>query len=117
MVSYKVVSGDVLGSIAIRHGVRIEDIKSWNNLSSNTIRSGQRLTIWTKQSRAVATSTRAVSKEPVLLSPETKTYIVQPGDTLWDISKKVPGLTVEKIKTLNNLKSNSLQPGQKLIVG
>jgi membrane-bound lytic murein transglycosylase D len=117
MVSYKVVSGDVLGSIAIRHGVRIEDIKSWNNLPNNSIRAGQRLTIWTNQSRAVAASASVVSKEPILLAPDTKTYIVQPGDTLWDISKKVPGLTVEKIKTLNNLKSNTLQPGQKLIVG
>jgi membrane-bound lytic murein transglycosylase D len=117
MVSYKVVSGDVLGSIAIRHGVRIDDIKSWNNLSSNTIRAGQRLTIWPNQSRVVSTNTSTAAKEPIILSPDTKTYIVQPGDTLWDISKKLPGLTVEKIKTLNNLKSNNLKPGQKLIVG
>jgi membrane-bound lytic murein transglycosylase D len=117
MVSYKVVSGDVLGSIAIRHGVPIDDIKSWNNLSSNTIRAGQRLTIWPNQSRVVSTNTSTAAKEPIILSPDTKTYIVQPGDTLWDISKKLPGLTVEKIKTLNNLKSNNLKPGQKLIVG
>jgi membrane-bound lytic murein transglycosylase D len=46
-----------------------------------------------------------------------KTYIVQPGDTLWDISKKLPGITIEKIKSLNNIRGNKLQPGQKLIVG
>jgi len=28
----------------------------------------------------------------------------------------LPGLTVEKIKSLNNLKNNSLKPGQKLII-
>lgn len=115
-ITYKVVSGDVLGSIAIQYGVRIGDIKSWNNLSSNSIRAGQRLVLWVSPSKAVV-SARGVASEPVLLSPDTKTYIVQPGDTLWDISKKLPGLTVEKIKTLNNLKSNNLQPGQKLIVG
>jgi membrane-bound lytic murein transglycosylase D len=65
----------------------------------------------------VSTNTSTAAKEPIILSPDTKTYIVQPGDTLWDISKKLPGLTVEKIKTLNNLKSNNLKPGQKLIVG
>jgi len=27
------------------------------------------------------------------------------------------GLTIEKIKELNNLKSNKIKPGQKLIVG
>ncbi len=115
-ITYKVVSGDVLGSIAIQHGVRIDDIKSWNNLSGNTIRADQRLVLWVSPSKAVASS-RSVAVDPILLSPDTKTYIVQPGDTLWDISKKLPGLTVEKIKTLNNLKTNNLQPGQKLIVG
>ncbi len=32
-IVYKVRSGDVLGSIAIRHNVRVSDIKKWNNLS------------------------------------------------------------------------------------
>ena len=47
----------------------------------------------------------------------SKTYVVQPGDTLWDISKKFEGLTIEKIKTLNNLDNAKIQPGQKLIIG
>jgi membrane-bound lytic murein transglycosylase D len=115
MKTYQVVSGDVLGSIAIRHGVSIQNLKSWNNLSSNTIRVGQRLIVWVPPTQTIVKN--SVSKESILLSPATKTYIVQPGDTLWDISKKVPGLTIEKIKSLNNLKSNNLQPGQKLIVG
>jgi membrane-bound lytic murein transglycosylase D len=49
--------------------------------------------------------------------PDSKTYTVQPGDTLWDISKKFEGLTIEKIKSLNNLNNSRLQPGQKLIIG
>jgi len=115
MTTYKVVSGDVLGSIAIRHRVSVQDLRTWNNLNGNTIRVGQRLVVWMAPGSSTAKNT--VSAEVILLSPDTKTYIVQPGDTLWDISKKVPGLTVEKIKSLNNLKSNNLQPGQKLIVG
>lgn len=115
MTTYKVVSGDVLGSIAIRHKVSVQDLRTWNNLNGNTIRVGQRLVVWMAPGSNPAKNT--VSAESILLSPDTKTYIVQPGDTLWDISKKVPGLTVEKIKSLNNLKSNNLQPGQKLIVG
>lgn len=115
MTTYKVVSGDVLGSIAIRHRVSVQDLRTWNNLNGNTIRVGQRLVVWMAPGSSTAKNT--VSAEAILLSPDTKTYIVQPGDTLWDISKKVPGLTVEKIKSLNNLKSNNLQPGQKLIVG
>jgi membrane-bound lytic murein transglycosylase D len=118
LISYRVRSGDVLGSIAIRYRVRVTDIKKWNNLYTDRIHQGQRLAIWVIPSGAISsTKSPSSSTQPTLLSPDTKTYIVQPGDTLWDISKRLPGLTVEKIKSLNNLKGNSLKPGQKLIVG
>lgn len=119
-VIYKVRSGDVLGSIAIRYGVRVNDIKKWNNLRSNTIRVGQRLNIWMRgaatpsQAMASARTPAAITPMPV---PDSKTYVVQPGDTLWDISRKFEGLTIEKLKTLNQLSNNKIQPGQKLIIG
>ncbi len=110
---YKVRSGDVLGSIAERYGVRVADIKKWNSLSGNTIRAGQRLSIWTYPVR-ISASTRNLNS---LLSPNSKTYIVQPGDSLWEISKRLPGVTVERLKSLNKLKGNKLKPGQKLVIG
>ena len=114
--TYRVKSGDALGSIAMRHNVRIDDIKSWNTLRGNLIHPGQLLNIWILPSTKVTASTnRAASPSPV--PADGKVYIVQPGDTLWDISKKFEGLTVERIKSLNSLKGNKLQPGQKLIVG
>ncbi len=114
-VVYKVRSGDVLGSIAIRYGVKVADLKKWNNLRSSTIRTGQRLTVWVKpgtRSTAIASNKRST---PVVVSGST-TYVVQPGDTLWDISKKFQGLTIEKIKSANKLNGNKIQPGQKLII-
>ncbi len=116
IVSYKVRSGDVLGSIAMRHHVRVIDIKKWNNLHSDRIHAGQRLAIWVIPSGAVASVRAQNATQSLILSPDTKTYIVQPGDTLWNISRRIPGLTVEKIKSLNNLKDNGLKPGQKLII-
>jgi membrane-bound lytic murein transglycosylase D len=116
---YYVRYGDALGTIAQRFGVSVRSLKQWNNLRGNLIRTGQRLTIWVAPS-ANHTPIKQVSASA---SPSTsslndnKTYIVQPGDTLWDISKKIPGITIERIKSLNNLKGNKLQPGQKLIVG
>ena len=122
LVAYRVRSGDVLGKIAERYHVRVGDIKNWNKLNSNTIRIGQRLNIWIlptahqSYKAAVATNTPSTNEQP-LLAPDSKIYTVQPGDTLWDISRKFEGLTIEKLKTLNNLKSTKLQPGQKLIIG
>lgn len=113
-IVYKVRSGDVLGSIALRYHVRVSDIKKWNNLSSNTIRIGQRLNIWLKPSQSGAVASAAQTSNPI---PNSKTYVVQPGDTLWDISRKFEGLTIEKLKSLNNLNGNKIQAGQKLVLG
>lgn len=118
LVIYRVKYGDVLGSIAQRHHVRIDDLRKWNSLHSNVIRSGQKLNIWVLAALKVS-QTNAPAPQPSTIpaSVDNKTYVVQPGDTLWDISKKFQGLTIEKIRELNNLKTNKLQPGMKLIVG
>ncbi|MTI20022.1 LysM peptidoglycan-binding domain-containing protein, partial [Fulvivirga sp. RKSG066] len=96
-------SGDVLGTIAERYKVRISDIRHWNNLSGNTIRIGQRLSIWQKPGYQPA----HVQMSPKIMTSAdgSKMYTVQPGDTLWDISRKFEGLSIEKLKTLNKLES------------
>lgn len=114
-IVYKVRRGDVLGSIAIKHKVTVAQIKKWNNLRSTMIRDGQLLRIYRKGGAPVTTSVaKNVPRQPL---NGTQTYTVQPGDTLWTISRKFDGLTIEKIKTLNNLNGNKIQPGQKLILG
>lgn len=117
-IVYKVKSGDVLGSIAIRHGVKVSDLRKWNNLSGNMIRSGQRLNIWLRPSARASSvaSSKPKSTAPVPV-PGSKTYVVQEGDTLWDIARKFEGLTVEKIKSLNNMTNSKISAGQKLIIG
>lgn len=111
-VAYKVKSGDVLGKIAQNHGTTVTNLKAWNNLSSNNIRVGQTLYIYTKNGsfdNSIAQNTGT--------SGNQKVYTVQPGDSLWLISKKLNGVTVDQIKRLNNLNSNQIKPGQKLIIG
>jgi membrane-bound lytic murein transglycosylase D len=44
-VVYRVQSGDVLGSIANRHGVSVRQLREWNGLNSTMIRVGQKLYI------------------------------------------------------------------------
>jgi membrane-bound lytic murein transglycosylase D len=43
-------------------------------------------------------------------------YMVQPGDTLWNIAKRYNGVTVEMIKDINNLRNTDIRPGTKLKV-
>ena len=49
MVTYRVKSGDVLGSIANRYGVKVRDIQEWNNLRGTRINIGQKLIIYTSR--------------------------------------------------------------------
>lgn len=107
--TYKVKSGDVLGTIASKHGVTVTQIKSLNNLSSNLIKVGQTLKINPSSVSNIA------ENQTKSISP--RTYIVQPGDSLWIISKKHNGLTIDELKRLNNLNTNNIKPGQKLIIG
>jgi hypothetical protein len=48
-------------------------------------------------------------------APDDKTYTVKQGDTLYNISKRF-GLTVDDLKTLNNMADNNIRIGQKLVV-
>ena len=111
-ISYKVKSGDALGTIANRHGVTLTQIKQWNNLGSNLIKEGQILIIHSNSTLS--------SSKPVALNSDnlrsSKIYTVRPGDSLWTISQK-HSLSVEQIKRLNNLNTTQIKPGQRLIVG
>ncbi len=113
-VVYKVKYGDALGLIAQRYHVRLDDLRKWNNIRGNLIRTGQKLTIWVMPSPATLQKSAAVV--PVA-TPSNNTYIVEQGDTLWDISRKFKGVTVEKLKAINNLKTNQVSPGMRLILG
>lgn len=47
---------------------------------------------------------------------QERMYIVQKGDSLFSIAKKHPGVTVENLKSWNEIKGESIQPGMKLKV-
>ncbi len=71
LIVYRVQYGDVLGLIAQRHHVRIDDIRKWNNLHSNLIRTGQRLNIW-------VIPTQKVSQLKPRVATPTESKIGQP---------------------------------------
>lgn len=109
---YRVKSGDYLGKIASRHGVTVSQIKRWNRLRSNKLKIGQRLTIHSRKKKAT-TSKRVNNSSPVA-DENTRIYTVKNGDSLWSISQKFPGVTIQKIKKWNDISGNNLKPGTKL---
>jgi len=95
--TYIVKSGDTLWSIARQFGVSVEELKEKNNLTSNSLKINQILLI--------------PSEEEV----PGDYYIVQVGDSLYSISRRY-NLTVDELKRLNNLTSNTLTIGQRLLI-
>lgn len=100
--TYTVQAGDTLYAIASRFGVSVNDLKSANNLTSNTLRIGQVLRIPT------------TTPTPTPPSSGT-TYTVQSGDTLYRIAQNF-GVTVKELIDLNNLTSTVLSVGQQLLI-
>lgn len=110
-IRYRVRSGDYLGKIAERYGVGVSQIKRWNGLKSNNLRIGQRLTIYP---RNPVNNIKKSNIAKTTVQEGTKIYTVKSGDSLWSISQKFPGVTIQNIKKWNDISGNKLKPGMKL---
>ncbi|QXP73226.1 LysM peptidoglycan-binding domain-containing protein [Tenacibaculum sp. AHE15PA] len=111
-IRYKVRSGDYLGKIANKFGVRVSDIKRWNGMRNHRLKIGQRLSIYPKK---IGVTKKVSKKKYKVPTGKHDIYVVQNGDSLWTISKKYPSVSIEQIKKWNNIWSaKSLKPGMKL---
>ncbi|PRY10428.1 membrane-bound lytic murein transglycosylase D [Pontibacter ummariensis] len=121
-VTYVVQRGDNLIQIAQQHDVSVEELKEWNNLKNNTIWPEQKLLVLQQSTAKETPVVLASQKESRTAAKQAQDvteqliHHVQPGDTLWNISQRYNGISVEQIKKLNKLKSNAIKPGQKLIL-
>ncbi|MFT6933825.1 MAG: membrane-bound lytic murein transglycosylase D [Maribacter sp.] len=112
-IRYKVSSGDFLGKIAERYGVGVSQLKRWNGLRSSNLRIGQRLTIYPKRNAKISVTPKSTPSRKALAS-NSKVHEVQSGDSLWTISRKYPGISIENLQKWNGISGNNLKPGTKL---
>ncbi|MEN9875080.1 MAG: hypothetical protein RLZZ529_77 [Bacteroidota bacterium] len=117
-IQYMVQKGDNLSNIAKKFGATLEDLKQWNNLTSNAIALGSSIIV-AKNEIAIVTNKASVAsfkKKDDYSNPTSKEveYYVKKGDSLYSISKKYPGVTIADLKKWNNIKSEELKPGMKL---
>jgi membrane-bound lytic murein transglycosylase D len=117
-IRYTVKSGDFLGKIANKFGVRVSSIKGWNRMKNSRLKVGQRLSIYPKKLAIPKSSVKADSRKVKEISTKKgafETYIVRKGDSLWTISRKFKNVSIDEIKKWNNIWSvKSLKPGTKL---
>ncbi|WP_142827480.1 C40 family peptidase [Planococcus soli] len=106
--NYTIKPGDTLWKIASSNNVSVDQLITWNKLSSNSIYPNQKIKV------------AAVTSPPKVTAPKTSassvsTYTVKAGDTLSHIAR-VHSTSVSSIQQLNKLSGSMIRPGQKITV-
>ena len=113
---YTVKSGDTLGAIAARHGVKLSEVLAWNGLNMNSIiHPGQQIKIGggTAAPAPSAPAPVAPASTPVA-APASGSYTIKSGDTLSGIAAR-NGVKLADVLSANQLTMSSIiYPGQKL---
>ncbi|MBD3858506.1 LysM peptidoglycan-binding domain-containing protein [Bacillus sp. 28A-2] len=91
-----VKKGDTLWGISQKNDVSLKDLKGWNNLSTDMIYVGDKLTISSKEKTQ-------------------EQYKIQKGDSLWKIAQKF-NVSISDLKSWNNLNSDIIVTGTTLSV-
>jgi membrane-bound lytic murein transglycosylase D len=117
-----VKKGEFLTKIASSYNVTTDELVSWNSLETNNLLVGQKLRVNQPDSGTTAKTVADsnLSKEPVknpVGDLKLVFYTVKPGDTLWSISQKYDGVTIDQLKEWNKITGKGgLKVGQKIKV-
>lgn len=110
-IRYRVKAGDNLGKIAQTYGVGVNQIRSWNGMRNNVINTGQNLIIHPTRNASQITNATIASNSN---ANSEKVYTVRNGDSLWSISQKFPGVSIENIKKWNGISNDNIKAGTRL---
>ncbi|MDX1587058.1 MAG: LysM peptidoglycan-binding domain-containing protein [Balneolaceae bacterium] len=114
-VTHMVEPQETLFSISKQYGVSIAEIKSWNELTNNNLSVGQELIIYPSDDDNSGSDS---GNNSIVVSTDTQQntyYTVKSGDTLYKIAR-AHNMTLEELKELNDLSSNTISIGQQLTV-
>lgn len=140
--THTVAPAETIVQVAEKYGVTMTQIKTWNNLKTNTIYPGQKLIIMVSEKKYLdntltggttsgttnSTNTSSSSSSNTSQSSSSssnntssdsnyKYYTLQSGESLWTVSQKL-GIPFDKLQEMNKgLDPKRLQPGQKIIIG
>ncbi len=111
---HKVKSGETLYGIAALYKVDIPTIKKMNNLAGDAISPNQVLLVSQNPTQTAKIKSHPANNTNKTTTPKT-THLVKSGDTLVSIAR-MANMSVEEIKRINNLKSDRISVGRKLLI-
>jgi cell wall-associated NlpC family hydrolase len=104
--THVVKKSDTLHSLSKKYHVRVQDIKSANNLVGRNLKSGNKLVI---PPRTIAADADRSASQKF----NGTSYKVRKGDTLAKVAKKT-GVSVAELKRLNSIHGKAIKPGKVL---
>ena len=132
---YIVKEGDNLGYIASWYNVGLSNLRYWNNIYRNTIRIGQKISVFVDPSKkdyytavnklSFEEKQKRIGKSVPVNTSTTSTaanfggkfvyHTVRSGDTVWDIAKEYDGVSASEILSINGMSgSGKIAVGQRL---
>lgn len=102
LVTHKVTAGENINSIASQYGVTPAQIKEWNSLRRNAVRTGQQLRIFA----AVPASQVTPTPEPVANQPEVQAPVAQKPQPE-TVKPAAPAKPAAKAKSKNSKQKNT----------
>ena len=116
-VKYKLKSGESLYLVAKKYGVSTKELMAWNNIKNpRRLRPGKILIIKTSKKDTLPQLNKNTNKKTSSPSANVITYLIKPGDTLWNVARK-HNVTIAELKKWNGLNNpRSLRPGDKISI-
>jgi LysM repeat protein len=114
-LTHVVAERETLFSIARAYGVSVDELKTWNNLTSNTLSLGQELVIKKRGVVTATTTQTTTSNNANEIKNKKGAHTVTAKETMYSIARQY-GITVQQLKDWNNLQGNEISIGQVLFV-
>ncbi len=112
---YTIKSGDTIGQIAENFKVSSKQLRSWNSIVGNKIIVGKKLKIFNSSERS-SKKIASTDNKTIVKSGKKTIYVVKSGDTLGQIAVDHNIRSSKEIKEWNNITTNKIKVGQKLVI-
>ena len=110
-----VAAKETLYSIARQYSLTVDQLKQWNNLTTDELKLGQSLMVIQPKYQSTATPITKTPSEVVPMKSVGAMHTVVAKETLYSISRQY-NISVAQLKQWNNLTSDELKLDQQLMV-